>query len=173
MNRVVSRFGFLFLFAIACSMTGCLGYVGGVPVAEVQDVETYYDDPVQGWYVNGYWTGGCLNCGYWVAPFWTRDVVVLHEHWGYYHGAHYNHLARHFERFGGAGHYNHQAYLQQREQRRQVRHEERQERREQRQQQVQQRHEERQERRAQRQERQSQPREPRAQPQHQHKNKNK
>ena len=159
MNRAVSRLG-VFLLAIGClAVVGCTGFVGvPVTVDQVDDVETYYDDPVQGWYVDGYWAGGCLNCGLWVAPFWTRDVVVLHQHWPYYHGYHRVYLERHFVKYGGHGRYDHRRYqhgLRQQHERRQQemqRHERQQQRYQQQQQRQQQRYEQRQDNREQRQE---------------------
>src|SRR3989344_7197461 len=127
MHKTTSRFGGLFLLTIVSVVAvGCVGL--GVPVDEEVDVAMYYDEP-RGWYVDGYWAGGCLNCGVWVAPFWTRDVVVLHQHWGHYHGPHYVYLEKHFSRYGGHGHYNHRNYQQrlerqhERRQREQRRHE--------------------------------------------------
>jgi hypothetical protein len=71
----------------ALVFSGCVaGFRAGG--GEEFDASVAFDDPLQGWFVQGYWTGGCLNCGIWVAPFWTRDVVVLNQHFDHYRGGH-------------------------------------------------------------------------------------
>jgi len=67
-----------------------------VPVPE-ENIVVYYDDPVHGWFIPGYWT----LSGVWVAPFWTTNVVVLHEHFYWYRGRYREHLHRHFNRYPG------------------------------------------------------------------------
>jgi len=67
-----------------------------VGVAPVEDLSVQYDDP-RGWYIEGYWAPGHV----WVAPFWTTDAYVLHDHFAYYHGRHHDYFARdHFQREG-------------------------------------------------------------------------
>ena len=109
----------LLALVMAMGLAGCMATVGVQPdaevsvtapsaeveVEEVEDVAVMYDDPVQGWYIEGH----LLN-GIWIAPFWTTDIVVLNGHWGWYHGHHRDHLDRHFNRYGGHGNYNHDKY---------------------------------------------------------------
>jgi len=47
-----------------------------------------YDDPAMGWFIQGYWTGGCINCGVWVHTPLDQDVVELDTHFEHYHGEH-------------------------------------------------------------------------------------
>ena len=87
------------IFLLALATTGCVvGVAGPPPVAVGENVIAYYDNPVRGWYVEGYWTGGCLNCGIWIAPFWTTDIILLHEHFAHYHGSYRSHIERYFNR---------------------------------------------------------------------------
>ena len=139
MGRALRRF---LLAIVGCIIAiSCVGYVG----TPVEGVKTYYDDPVRGWYVDGYWTGGCLNCGVWIAPFWTRDIVILNNHWSHYHGAHFRVLERHIGRFGGHSNYRHHEYQRYRQQ--QFQRQQQQRRYEQRRQRQQQRYERRQQQR--------------------------
>ncbi|MDP1688701.1 MAG: hypothetical protein Q8L47_01040 [bacterium] len=106
------------LVVLCVSVSACLVRIPvGMNAVDAEDVYTYYDDPVRGWYVEGYWTGGCLGCGIWVSPFWTTDTVVIYNHWGHYRGRHYSDLHRHFGRYGGFTHggYRHHQYIRDRD----------------------------------------------------------
>lgn len=92
------------LFITGCSINGVPFISVGVPVVEVRpvtvevaapDLSVQYDDPGRGWYIDGYWTPAHV----WVAPFWTTDVYVLHDHFSYYRGGHRDYFERdHFRR---------------------------------------------------------------------------
>lgn len=117
-NKVLKSVLMVMLVVLCVSASACMVRLPvGMNAVDVEDVNAYYDDPVQGWYVEGYWTGGCLGCGVWVAPFWATDNVVIYNHWDHYRGRHYSDLHRHFGRYGGFTHggYRHNEYMRDRD----------------------------------------------------------
>ncbi len=92
MKRIIAL---LMSLILAMILGGCLGYIRvPSPVVMEGDMSLYYDDPVRGWYIEGYWTPD----GIWAAPFWTIDMIILHNHFSYYHGHHRHYLEGHFAR---------------------------------------------------------------------------
>lgn len=85
------------IILLAVSLAGCGSGTYRVRLYGTPDYIAHYDDPSRGWYINGYWDGGCLNCVAWVNPFWTGDVMVLHRHLNYYDGPRKNHWREHFK----------------------------------------------------------------------------
>ncbi len=95
----MKKMALLGILAALCLIAGCVTtdfYVrvpGPVVIVEEEDARVYYDDP-RGWYVGGYWESGV-----WIAPFWTTDILILHQHFGHYRGPHRTHLENHFGRY--------------------------------------------------------------------------
>jgi len=87
-----------FLTVLCLTLAGCVTefYVRApFPAVIVEENgRVYYDDPVRGWFIEGYWNGGI-----WIAPFWTTDIFILHRHFDYYRGHHRNHMENRFGRY--------------------------------------------------------------------------
>ncbi|MDP3051931.1 MAG: hypothetical protein Q8N42_00295 [bacterium] len=87
-----------FLAVLCLALAGCVTefYIRApFPVVIVEeDGRVYYDDPVRGWFIEGYWNGGI-----WIAPFWTTDIFILHRHFNYYRGGYRGHMENHFNRY--------------------------------------------------------------------------
>ena len=87
------------IFLLALATAGCVvGVAGPPPVAVEENVTVYYDDPIRGWYIEGYWTGGCFSCGIWLIHSGQPTSIILHEHFAHYHGSYRDHIERHFDR---------------------------------------------------------------------------
>ena len=99
------------LLVMAFIATGCVGVIRvpsatievTVPKTEVEVVP--YDDTVLGWWITPHYFNRV-----WVEGFWTMDIIIIHQHWPWYHGYHRDHFRNYFDRHGFRGHHDDPRY---------------------------------------------------------------